>query len=123
MKIKWLVCYNLGIVNSCRKAAEMTMKVKITTKELKFKVPIIIEPDGDGFYAHSPALPGLMMDGGTKEEALQNARDGAIGLLHLMIKDGDPIPLSIIIQSKTEISANFSDNKYYYQEEIKVPLE
>ncbi len=70
----------------------MTMKVTINTKELKFKVPIIIEPDGDGFYAHSPALPGLMMDGDTLEEALQNARDGAAALLQSMIRDGDPIP-------------------------------
>jgi predicted RNase H-like HicB family nuclease len=101
----------------------MAMKVKNNARELKFKVPIVVEPDGDGFYAHSPALPGLMMDGDTKEEALQNARDGAIGLLFLMIKDGDPIPLSIIIQSEAETSAKESDNKYYYQEELKVPVE
>jgi predicted RNase H-like HicB family nuclease len=70
-----------------------------------------------------PALPGLMMDGDTKEEALQNARDGAIGLLQLMIKGGDPIPLNILIPSKSETAAQVNDNKYYYQEEIKVPVE
>ena len=101
----------------------MTTKTKTRVKELNFVVDIIIEPDGNGFYAHSQALPGLMMDGDTKEEALQSARDGAIGLLQLMIKDGDPIPLSIIIESKIETSAKVSDNKYYYQEEIKVPVE
>jgi predicted RNase H-like HicB family nuclease len=101
---------------------EMAMKVKVKTKELKFRVPIIIEPDSKGYFAHSPALPGLMMDGDTKEEALQNARDGAIGLLQLMINDGDPIPLNIIIQSKTETEAQVSENKYYYQEEITVPV-
>jgi predicted RNase H-like HicB family nuclease len=101
----------------------MAMTVKINTKELKFTIPIIIEPDDDGFYAHSPALPGLMMDGDTKEEALQHARDGAIGLLYSMIKDGEPIPLSIAIQSKTKPAAKADDNTYYYQEEIKFPVE
>jgi predicted RNase H-like HicB family nuclease len=102
----------------------MTTKTKAVTrvKELKFVVDIVIEPDGNGFYAHSQALPGLMMDGETKEEALQNAREGAAGLLHSMIKDGDPIPLSIVIQRKTDTSAKVSDNRYYYQEEIKVPV-
>ena len=100
----------------------MTMKVKINTKELKFKVPIIIEPDGDGFYAHSPALPGLMMDGDTLEEALQNARDGAAALLQSMIRDGDPIPLSIIIANH-DSAAKVSNHKHYYQEEIKVLIE
>ncbi len=101
----------------------MTMKVKINTKELKFKVPIIVEPDGDGFFAHSLALPGLMMDGDTKEEALQSARDGAIELLRSMIRDGDPIPLSIIIENKIGNETKVSDNKYNYLEEIKVLIE
>jgi predicted RNase H-like HicB family nuclease len=69
----------------------MTTKAKVKT--LKFKVPIVVEPDGDGFYAHSPVLPGLLVDGNTQEEALQYARDGATALLHSMIRDGDPIPL------------------------------
>ena len=98
------------------------MKVK-NTKELKFKVPIIIEPDDKGFFAHSPALPGLMMDGDTIEEALQNARDGAAGLLKLMIKDGDPIPLSIIIENKNGAAAEVSVSTYCYQEEIKISIE
>ncbi len=101
----------------------MTMKTKTKTRELKFRVPIIIEPDDNSFFAHSPALPGLMMDGETIEEALQNARDGASGLLQLMIKDGDPIPLSITLEKKNEAAAEVSDNKHYYQEEIKVSIE
>jgi predicted RNase H-like HicB family nuclease len=83
----------------------MTLKVKVNLKELKFKVPVIVEPDGDGFYAHSPALPGLLISGDTKEVALQNARDGAIALLHSMIRDGESIPLSIIIENKPESPA------------------
>jgi predicted RNase H-like HicB family nuclease len=81
--------FNLLI--SDKVVTNVTMKVKTNTKVLKFRVPIIVEPDGDGFYAHSPALSGLMMDGDTKEEALQNARDGATVLLQSMIRDGDPI--------------------------------
>ena len=101
----------------------MTTRVKINTREIKFKVPIIIEPDGDGYYAHSPALPGLLVGGDTKEEALQNARNGAIALLHSMIRDGEPIPLSIMISSNVEPSAVVSDHKHYSQEEIKVVIE
>ena len=100
----------------------MTMKVKVNTKELKFKIPMIIEPDGEGFYAHSPALPGLLVGGDTKEEALQNARDGAIALLRSMVRDGDPIPLSVIV-ANSEPAAKVNDRKCYSQEEIKIIIE
>ena len=100
----------------------MTIKEKINVRELKFRVPIVIEPDGDGFYAHSPALPGLMMDGETIEEALQSAREGAIALLQSMIRDGDPIPLSIAV-SNNKPSTKVNDHKRYYQEEISVTIE
>jgi predicted RNase H-like HicB family nuclease len=100
----------------------MTMKVKINTKELKFKVPIIVEPDGVIYYARSPALPGLMMDGVTEAEALQSAREGAAALLRCMIHDGDPIPLNIFVpENKT--SASITDREHYHLEEIKVFIE
>lgn len=100
----------------------MTIKVKISAKELKFRVPIVIEPDGDGFYAHSPALPGLMMDGKTETEALQSAREGSAALLQSMVRDGDPIPLSIIVSDLKPV-ASVSDHVHHYQEEIKVLIE
>jgi predicted RNase H-like HicB family nuclease len=100
----------------------MTTKAKTRAKELNFVVDIIIEPDEKGFYAHSPVLPGLMVDGDTKEEALKNARDGSIALLHSMIRDGDPIPLSII-KLQPSASIKVDPGIFYYKEAIKVTLE
>jgi predicted RNase H-like HicB family nuclease len=61
-----------------------------------FKVHIIIEPDEDRFHAYCPALKGLHVDGSTKEEALENAKEAAIAYLQSLIKHGDPIPINII---------------------------
>ncbi|MFH0765647.1 MAG: type II toxin-antitoxin system HicB family antitoxin [Calditrichota bacterium] len=69
----------------------------MTTAErtaIKFKIPITLEPDGNGFCAYSPHLKGLVMGGGTKEEALKNVTDAARGYLQTMIKYGDPIPIA-----------------------------
>ena len=98
------------------------MTTKTRVKELNFVVDIIIEPDEKGFYAHSPALPGLMVDGETKEEAFKNARDGLTALLHSMVRDGDPIPLSII-NPQPATSMKVDPGIFFYKEAIKVVLE
>jgi predicted RNase H-like HicB family nuclease len=100
----------------------MVVKVKPEVKLLKFRVSIINEPDDQHFYAHSPALPGLQVGGDTETEALQNARDGAIGLLHSMIMDGDPIPLSIMIMKKKEVGKLAENDKRLYHEEVMVNI-
>ncbi len=54
---------------------------------------IILEPDVDGGYAvHCPALPGVVTEGETVEEALAMARDAITGYLESLRKDGLPIP-------------------------------
>ena len=100
----------------------MPTKTKTRIKELNFVVDIIIEPDEKGFYAHSPALTGLMVDGETKEIALKNARDGAIALLHSMVRDGDPIPLSII-NPQPASSIKVDPGAFFYKEAIKVVID
>jgi predicted RNase H-like HicB family nuclease len=100
----------------------MKMKILVKTNNLKFKVPIIIEPDGDGFYAHSPALTGLMMDGDTEAEALKNARLAAGEMLTIMIKKGIPIPVSKLIPGNNKADATLADEKNYYEEEIDIDL-
>jgi predicted RNase H-like HicB family nuclease len=100
----------------------MTIKEKSTLKVLKFVVPIIIEPDEAKYYGHSPALPGLIVGGDTRVEALQNARDGAIALLHSMIRDGEPIPLCLTTINASDISPVVRGDKVYTQEEIKVAI-
>jgi predicted RNase H-like HicB family nuclease len=100
----------------------MTTQTKTLKRILKFIVPIIIEPDEEQFYAHSPALNGLMVDGKTREDALKNARDAATALLHSMLIDGDPIPLCLTANRTIEHSSLMSDDTYYSQEEIKVTI-
>jgi predicted RNase H-like HicB family nuclease len=100
----------------------MVTKLKSKIKMLKFLIAIIVEPDEQHFYAHSPALPGLQVGGDTEAEALQNARDGAIALLHSMINDGDPIPLSIQIVNKKESTKLAEKNDHLHQEEITVNI-
>jgi len=60
----------------------------------RFEIGIIVEADGDAFYAHCPALPGLHVDGETEQEAIDNAKDAVIAYLQSMVKHGDPVPLA-----------------------------
>lgn len=65
-------------------------------RTLKFKVEVIVEPDEDGFHAFCPALKGLHVDGGTREEAVANARDAVLAYVASLIKHGDPLPLGVV---------------------------
>ncbi len=64
--------------------------------DIVFEVPIIIEPDEDGFHAYCPDLPGLHICGDTKEEAFENAKDAVKGFLLVKIKYGEQIPPALI---------------------------
>ena len=66
---------------------------KHAVRTLTFQLVIIVERDDDEFYAYCPALRGLHAGGRTIEEAVQNARDAAVGLLEMMLEYHDPIPL------------------------------
>ena len=56
-------------------------------------VKVIVEPDEDGFYAHAPALPGLLIDGATQDEALERAKEGIIVYLESLHKHHQPLPV------------------------------
>ncbi|MBM3189677.1 MAG: type II toxin-antitoxin system HicB family antitoxin [Chloroflexi bacterium] len=60
---------------------------------MQYELSVIIEPDGDGFHAYSPSLPGLHTCGETEEETLENVRNAALAYLESMIKHGDPLPI------------------------------
>jgi predicted RNase H-like HicB family nuclease len=102
----------------------MTTKAKprIETRQLKFKVPIIVQPDGDNFYSYSPALKGLHMDGNTEKEALKNAIETAKDFLKIMIQDGIPIPLSILTWEDAKKLPDLKEKEGYYIEEIVIDL-
>ena len=57
----------------------------------EYCVTIIVEPDGEGYYAHCPGLPEVFGCGDTKEEALKSAQDGILSVLRTKNRLGDSI--------------------------------
>lgn len=54
---------------------------------------VIFEPAEEGGYTVTcPALPGLVTEGDTLEEARAMAKEAIIGYLESLAKDGQPIP-------------------------------
>lgn len=54
---------------------------------------VMIEPnDPDGYLVTCPALPGLVTQGETLDEAYAMAADAIEGYLQSLIKHGEPIP-------------------------------
>ena len=64
-------------------------------KPFTFKVTltVLIEKDGDVFYAYSPTLPGLHVEGETEEQVKATVEDAAIAYLESLIKHDDPLPI------------------------------
>lgn len=62
-----------------------------------FRVELVKEDDGR-WSAGVPALPGCATWGYTKEEALQNIRDGVEAYIHAMQKAGEKIPQEATIK-------------------------
>ena len=60
---------------------------------IKLSVLVIVEPDGSGFHAFTPALKGLHVDGETQERAVENAREAILAYLDSLSEHGDPIPV------------------------------
>lgn len=61
---------------------------------------VVMTPDVTGGYVVTcPALPGLVTEGGTLEEARSMGADAIRGYLESLQKDGEPIPTD---QSITE---------------------
>lgn len=71
----------------------------------KYRVPVIIEKDDDGFFAYCPTLQGCYTQGDTFEEVLKNTKD--IIRLHIIerIEKNEEIPQPEIINlSLIEVS-------------------
>jgi antitoxin HicB len=59
-------------------------------------IPLTLEPQPEGGYAvRSPALPGLITEGDTEAEALENAWDALLALLDAYDQLGWPMPLGL----------------------------
>jgi antitoxin HicB len=61
--------------------------------EKKYQFTVLFEPAEEGGYVVTcPALPGLVTEGDTLEEARVMAKDAILGYLESLQKDGEPIP-------------------------------
>ena len=63
----------------------------MSTKEYSYTVFFEHAPEG-GYIVTVPALPGLVTEGDTLDEAREMARDAIRAYLESLIKDGEPIP-------------------------------
>jgi predicted RNase H-like HicB family nuclease len=66
---------------------------KRPTHRLVLNIKIIVEPDGDGFYAYAPAFEGLHVFGDTEDEVLKNAREAVKLNILSLAKHGEPLPV------------------------------
>ena len=71
-----------------------TRAKKVT--QVKFRVRINVEKDGEGYHSYTPSLRGIHMGGDTPEEALSIAKEAAALMLKSMIKHGDTIPVDLL---------------------------
>lgn len=70
----------------------MAQRAKIDTEEYTYTV--VFEPDEEagGYVVTCPALPGLVTEGDTLEEARAMAADAIRGYLESLRRHGQPIP-------------------------------
>lgn len=68
------------------------MKDNLKLEEYPFTIRPLPEADGGGFLIEYPDLPGVMSDGDTPEEAIENGRDALKAALLTLKEFGDPIP-------------------------------
>lgn len=62
-------------------------------QRIRVKVPISLEPDGDGFHAYAPALKGCHVGGATKEEAKRNLDDAMYLYIVSLLERGEALPI------------------------------
>lgn len=73
-----------------------TPSEKVTVGQYTFNV-LITPNDPDGYLVTCPALPGLVTQGDTFDEARKMAADAIVCHLESMIEDGLPIPVDATI--------------------------
>lgn len=79
--------------------------------QIKITVPIVIQPDGDGYLAYVPSLPGCCAGGDTLEEARNNIRDAAYLYIKALLEKGRPLPLGVtaeVVEKRPEVRAESS---------------
>ena len=62
-------------------------------QRIRVKVPISLEPDGDGFHAYAPALKGCHVGGATREEAKRNLDDAIYLYIASLLERDEALPI------------------------------
>lgn len=58
----------------------------------RYRFSVVVEKDGDGYFAFCPELQGCYTDGSSYEEALENIRDAIRLHVEHRIEAGEEIP-------------------------------
>lgn len=69
---------------------------------------VLVHPDHEsgGFYATVPAIPGVVDQGETVEETLNNVREALTFTLEAMIEDGEEIPSDVEVKETHTLDLN-----------------
>jgi predicted RNase H-like HicB family nuclease len=65
---------------------------RIDMRFYSFQIVIEKEPEDEGYYAHSPTLPGCFSNGKTIEEARRNIRDAIEQHMATLLAHAQAIP-------------------------------
>lgn len=63
----------------------------MTKPQRKYKFPIIIEKDADGYFAFCPQMQGCYSQGETYEEAMKNIREAIRAHIQESLANKEPI--------------------------------
>lgn len=72
-------------------------------KQLKIKIRVVVEPDGETFHAYVPDIRGIHACGDTQKEALRYALDGVAAYMTSLVKHGDAIPVGILVSERRQL--------------------
>lgn len=84
-------------------------------------VNIMVEKDGNGYYATCPPFKGLHVYGQTKKEALELATQAIVAYSLSLLKHNEPIPCDNII--KEETLKDLRRHRAIVPQTVRVPLE
>lgn len=74
----------------------------------RYHYTVVFEPASEGGYIASvPALPGLVTEGDTLEEARAMAKDAIKGYLESLIKHGEEIPIESGLANVERVEVTF----------------
>jgi antitoxin HicB len=69
-----------------------------------YRIPLVFTPQPEGGYTvTSPALPELITEGDSLEEAHANVRDAFEAVLELYTEQGRPLPTGVVLPATGEV--------------------